>query len=265
MSAMASEALIAVVVGNTSTRIGYFEGTGGKIVPAAQFDVRLDSHAPDFRAMAARLPDRATSWYVASVYREAEGRLHRWVGTHRPDETYRRLRPADFPLQIDVDEPDRVGTDRLAGAVAANVLRCNDHGAIVVDVGTAISIDALSPSGAFQGGAILPGLKMSATVLDRKTDLLPHVDIGPPDEAPPPIGKSTSAAIRSGLFWGTTGAIHYVVQKLTESLGTTTDLFLTGGGINHILREMGDQARFVPDLVLTGICLTAERLQQEPT
>ena len=113
-----------------------------------------------------------------------------------------------MPIKVAVERPDWVGIDRLAGAVAANRLRDPKKAAIVVGVGTAITVDLLSADGVFRGGAILPGIAMSARALDEFTDLLPR---SPADELaiqPPALGTSTMAAIQSGLYWGAVGAIR---------------------------------------------------------
>jgi type III pantothenate kinase len=263
VNTIASQSLIAVVVGNTSLRLGYFEIVQPVGLPIPKFDLRLSSRQPDFRALADQLPSRATAWYVASVFREAEMRLRQWAETNRPLDPYRNLEPRDFPLHIEVDQPERVGTDRLAGAVAANRLRMPDRGAIVVDAGTAITVNAVSADGAFLGGAILPSLDMASTALSEQTDLLPLVRNHAPGKPPPALGQSTTAAIRSGLFWGTVGAIHELINKLSQTFPTPPDLFFTGGGMRELMQQVGCNAQFVPHLVLSGIALTAKQTKDE--
>ena len=96
-----------------------------------------------------------------------------------------------------------VGIDRLVDAVAVNRLREPGRAAVIVDVGTAITVDLVAADGAFLGGSILPGLAMSARAMHEFTDLLPLVDVSELSEPPPALGTATEEAMRSGLFWGT--------------------------------------------------------------
>ena len=86
--------------------------------------------------------------------------------------------------------------------------------AVVIDVGTAITVDLVSAEGAFLGGAILPGIAMSARALHEFTDLLPLVDMSELAAPPPALGDSTEAAMRSGLFWGAVGAVRQLIEQL---------------------------------------------------
>src|SRR6185295_3956598 len=112
-----------------------------------------------------------------------------------------------------VEEPARVGIDRLLAALAANHLRRPERAAIVADLGTAITVDLLSENGTFEGGAILPGIGMSSRALAEQTDALPRVAIEPSQGTPTSLGKSTEAAIRSGLYWGTIGAMSELIGR----------------------------------------------------
>lgn len=257
------ESRIAVAVGNTSTGIGVFSRVGDSPMPDPHPVLIQASPRLDWDAISARMSAGPAAWYVASVHRAAEQRLQHWVRVHRPSDAYRRLKHDDFPIRIQVDQPDRVGTDRLAGAVAANALRHAEHGAIIVDAGTAITVNAVSADGQFLGGAILPGRTMAAAALCSETDLLPLVETDNDQPPPSALGRCTSAAIRSGLYWGTVGAIRQLVRRLQQCIGGPTDLFLTGGGMAGLAREIDDRADFIPDLVLRGIALTATRLEGE--
>ncbi len=95
-----------------------------------------------------------------------------------------------------------VGIDRLVDAVAVNRLRDAGRPAVVVDVGSAITVDLVSRDGAFLGGAILPGIAMSARAIHEFTDLLPLVEMSELIAPPPVLGTATAPAMESGLFWG---------------------------------------------------------------
>ena len=162
----------------------------------------------------------------------------------------------DFPLAIRVDEPRRVGIDRLLNAVAVNEIRRADHPAVIVDSGTATTVDVVASDGAFEGGAILPGLALSAKALHEYTALLPLVSVPELGQATPePLGRNTRAAIRSGLFWGQLGAVKELIER---QVGTDADLFVTGGG-GALLASHLPHARFEPHLPLQGLVLIVGR------
>jgi type III pantothenate kinase len=255
MSGTNSHSLIAAVIGNTSMQFGYFAERSAQQTPSPLEVCTLNSRNPDFDALADWIPQAPVPWLVASVFRDAETRLSRWVDEHAKGTNYRRLSHTDFALRIDVERPDRVGADRLAAAAAANSLRSAECSAIVIDSGTAITVDGVSREGVFLGGAILPGRKLSSQALSSGTDLLPLVS--PAADALPKIalGRSTDEAIQSGLFWGTVGALRELVRRITDELDADPQLFVTGGDMQSFVGVLGDEVRYVPHLVLTGVAL----------
>ena len=195
--------------------------------------------------------------------------LENWPGSELPSPLVVRDHQS-ISVQVDVDAPDKVGLDRLLSAVAANAIRPASRPAIVIDSGTATTVNFISQEGVFCGGAILPGLEMSAKALDHYTAALPLVPVqdlgGEPPVAP---GRNTRDAIRNGLFWGQIGAIRELVgqicrrQQLREpdfyGNGDPTDspwLVLTGGG-GPVLRSQLPGLLFVRSLGMHGLVLTA--------
>jgi type III pantothenate kinase len=165
----------------------------------------------------------------------------------------------NVPLAIRVDAPERVGIDRLLGALAADRLRHRDRAAIVVDLGTAITVDFLAADGAFEGGAILPGIAMSARALAEQTDALPQTTFDRLEQPPAPLGKSTVTAIESGLYWGAVGAIREIAAKISAGLDAPADFFITGGASPYLAELLRGSSswtvRHVAHLVLAGIAL----------
>lgn len=164
----------------------------------------------------------------------------------------------DFPLTIRVDEPRRVGIDRLLNVVAVNEVRRPDRPAVIVDSGTATTVDFVSADGAFEGGAILPGLALSAKALHEYTALLPLVSVPElGEQTPEPRGRNTRAAIRSGLFWGQLGAVKELIARQAPG---DADIFVTGGGGALLATHLPD-SRFEPHLPLQGLVLVADHLE----
>jgi type III pantothenate kinase len=159
----------------------------------------------------------------------------------------------DFPvpLRTDVREPEQVGVDRLLSALAA--YRRANGACVVVDFGTAITVNSVSREGVFLGGAILPGLGMMARALAGETALLPEITV---PETADGIGKSTEEAIAAGLLHGTTGAVANLVIVAGMTVGEDAAVLLTGGDAERIAAYLPSDCQEVcPDLVLEGLAI----------
>lgn len=179
-----------------------------------------------------------------------------------------------IPVVAKVDFPERVGLDRLLNAVAVNALRPASRPAIVIDSGTATTVDYVSASGDFCGGAILPGMELSAKALHLYTALLPLLPVQElAGSGPVAPGRNTRDAIRNGLFWGQVGAIRELVRQLCVQQGhplpdlssevDNTDapwVVLTGGG-GPVLSPQFPGANRLASLGMHGLVLTAWNLQ----
>lgn len=255
---MPSLPLIAVDIGNSSTKLALFSRVTPEL-PQPDWVRTLEPTAEIPSEVADLLPASAT-WSAASVQRESEARLTEWMRHHRPHDSYRLLTYRDLPLAVRVDFPARVGVDRLAAAVAVNLLRDPDRPAIVVCAGSAVTVNLLAEDGGFEGGAILPGFRMGARAL-ASADLLPDVLFQSAHEPPPVLGKNTEAAIRSGLFWGAVGAVRELIERYSEQ-HRRLQVFVTGGDLQRLTPLMSAEAQFVPNLVLAGIAVAHLHLPQ---
>jgi type III pantothenate kinase len=252
--------LIAVDIGNNRTKLGWFDGESGDRLPEPAESLEMDDRAPGLEPLARWSQDRPEgplSWWIGSVNRPACTRLLDWLREHRPDDRATLLAAGDLPLEVTLERPDMVGIDRLLDAVAANQLREPARPAVVVDVGSAITVDLVSSDGAFLGGAILPGIAMSARALNEFTDLLPRIEMAELTVPPPALGTSTVPAMRSGLFWGAVGAIRQLTEQLAANVSGQPQIFLTGGAGPAVAQLLGQSARHVPHLTLAGIVLSA--------
>lgn len=255
--------LIAVDIGNTNIHIGWFPGDsafGTLAEPGSEFTTSTTT--PNFEALAKWLPPGAKRWFVVSVNRAGLAHLRQWVMNQCSVE-FTLLDYRTLAIDAAVEQPEKVGADRLAAAVAANHLRQVGQPAIVVDAGTAITVDAVSADGRFLGGAILPGLAMSAKALTGQTDLLPEVIIDTGD-VPSAIGDNTIQAIRSGLYWGTVGAVRETIDRVGQQLAgeTKPQVFFSGGNMSQLAQWLGPQVTLVPHIVLKGIALSATSLRK---
>ena len=260
MSTSENEQVLAVDIGNNQIKLALFSSGRTDAVPRPDRVCSVETAEQDYNRLADWLPAAAIQWCVATVHRDAERRLAAWVGDNRPNDRYRRLEYKQLPLRIRVDSPERVGTDRLLAAVAVNRLRHNGRAAVVVDAGSAITVDLVSADGVFEGGIILPGFGMTAKALACGTDLLPLVEQPVPVEAPPVLGKSTVGAIRSGLFWGSVGAVRELVSRIAHDVAAAPQLFVAGGDAEKLAPYLSEDVQVVPELVLAGIAITHQTL-----
>ncbi|WP_437185987.1 type III pantothenate kinase [Planctomicrobium sp. SH668] len=171
-----------------------------------------------------------------------------------------------IPLKVDVDFPQKVGIDRLLNCVAANLLRNKNQPALIVDSGTAITVDVVDAGGIFRGGAILPGILLGAKSLHEETTTLPHVDVWELlKNEPAVVGRNTEAAIASGLYWGHLGAVKEMLARSAEWLESVDEkpMILLTGGASGILAPYLDYTRVEWDLALQGLAIVARLLQSQ--
>ncbi|MBA3315752.1 MAG: type III pantothenate kinase [Planctomycetota bacterium] len=184
--------------------------------------------------------------------------LEGWIGRHCP--LTHIARPSHALLVNRTTQPDRVGPDRLFDAVAANRLRQNGASALIIDSGTATTVNLVDAEGAFAGGAILAGFELVASALHERTALLPKVDVADLMPPPHPLGRDTEAAIRSGLHWGLVGAVKELVARLSalavERDSQSPVMVLTGGASPLLLPHL-PEAQLWPHLTLQGVVLSA--------
>ncbi len=157
-------------------------------------------------------------------------------------------------LKIRYDNPKEVGADRIVNAVAA--LDIQKGPMIVVDFGTATTFDAIDSAGAYLGGAIAPGINISMEALFRQASKLPRVPFARPDSI---IGRSTTGAMQSGLFFGYVGMVDEIIRRMSPELGGDVKILATGG----LGKLISSASRYIKDvdtlLTLKGLRLIHER------
>lgn len=152
--------------------------------------------------------------------------------------------------------PREVGADRLVNAVAA--VRLYGAPLIIVDIGTAITFDAVDANGVYQGGAIFPGIKISMEALFLKASKLPRIDIRRPPYA---IGKTTVQSMQSGAVRGYVGALTGIIIDMQKELGGNAKVIATGG-MGRMMSEYCNLIHQVnPNLTLEGLRMIYENQQ----
>ncbi len=260
--------LLVVDIGNSNVVAGVYQGA--KLRRSWRFASdplkTADEHAvllEDFFKQARLKPSQVKAAIVASVvpplvpvFEEAVRRLFRVqamvVGPH-----------LDLGLKIKVRHPEEVGADRLVNAVAA--YRSFGGPLLVLDFGTATTVDAVSTEGDYLGGAIAPGVAISMEALVSRTAKLPRIEMARPGS---PIGASTLEAMRSGIYYSTLGSTRELCQRLGAALkrrdGKAPKVVATGG-LSFWLpaEELGIHA-VLPDLTLEGLRLIWDSNRARP-
>ncbi len=156
-------------------------------------------------------------------------------------------------LRIRCHSPQDIGTDRIGNAMAAAHLYPNQD-LIILDLGTATTICAISKDKDYLGGVILAGVKISLEVLQSKTAQLPMVEILKPKRA---LGLNTEENLQSGAFFGTIGALRELVTRVTnEAFEGRKPLIIGTGGFARLFERERIFDVFEPDLILQGLHLS---------
>jgi len=162
-------------------------------------------------------------------------------------------------MPILYENPAEVGADRIVNAIAAFDI-CGGKGRplIVVDFGTATTLDAITAKGEYLGGAICPGVTISADALFQRAARLPRIDVRKPSRV---VGRTTVGAMESGLFWGYVGMVDGLVRRMSDELGGNAVCVATGGLADVIAPEIPQIQHVDADLTLHGLRIVWERNQ----
>ena len=246
--------LLAADVGNTQTVFGLYDGA----TLVEHWRVTTEEHrtGDELGILLGRLLDVATvtgiclSSTVPALVRAYEEWAERWTGA-----TLLVLGPGTKTgIPIRYDDPREVGPDRIANAVAA----LERYGApcIVVDFGTSTNFDVVSPAGEYVGGVLAPGIEISMDALFARAARLVKVDFVEP---PAVIGKTTAAALQSGLVYGFAGQVDRIVEQIRGELGAEARCIATGGLAELIVPHARTVEKVDPWLTLEGLRLVWAR------
>jgi type III pantothenate kinase len=264
--------LLAIDVGNTNTVLGLYRLATGDAPAELLADWRVTTHrsltADEFGIIlrdlfglrSLSLAD-VTGVIISSVVPPLDSTLRRAA------ELYCRVKPIFVEpgtrtgVPILTDNPAEVGADRIVNCVAAHEMfkGATPHPPIiVVDFGTATTFDVVSPRGEYLGGAIAPGLGISADALFSRAARLPRVDIRKPVKV---IGTNTVDHLQIGLYYGYIGLVDGILARMIAELGPDTLTLATGG----LARLIAGGSKYIGQidefLTLTGLCLIYQKNQ----
>ncbi len=151
-------------------------------------------------------------------------------------------------LKIQIENPNQVGADLVAGAVAA--LRAYEPPLIVVDMGTATTMTVLNADGALVGGCIAPGVKISLDALTERTALLPGLQLDQPKRV---IGRNTTDCMRSGIMLGAACMVDGMVERMEAELGAKATVIATGGIAKFVVPMCERNVIYDKDLLTKGL------------
>jgi type III pantothenate kinase len=241
--------LLAIDVGNTSIACALFRG--GRVVKRARLATslaRTGGKAFFKKHFASARPEAAV---IGSVVPEAEKVLKKILPTATGAKTYLIGKDLRVPIVNRYRNPRQVGADRLLNALAA--WEKYRRAAVVIDFGTAITFDIVSPRGAYLGGVIAPGIEISLESLFQKTALLPRIRLSHPRGV---LGRDTVESIRSGCAYGIGGLCDRIVSEIGEACGFKPIVLATGGYARFMSRYCRPFRAIEPDLTLRGLFLT---------
>jgi type III pantothenate kinase len=161
-------------------------------------------------------------------------------------------------MPILYDNPAEVGADRIENGIGAyeRFGRAAKRPLIVVDFGTATTLDAITAHGEYLGGAICPGVQISADALFQRAARLPRIDVRKPSRI---VGRTTIGAMESGLFYGYVGMVEGLVRRMSDELGGNALCVATGGLAAVIAPEIPAIIHVDPDLTLHGLRIIWQR------
>ena len=257
--------IIAIDIGNTNIHIGLFfdgeeksiESIAGK--SQARLAQCLKSAWEQIPVLESSKENKRDGVIVASSVKPAWTKIVRQIAAKSLGESILII-GEDIPLPMTcwVDEPEKVGTDRVVSAAAAYAVA--QDAVVVADFGTAVTIDLVDANGIFKGGVICPGFEISAKALKENTAQLPNIKVTRPKA---PYGKNTADAINCGLYYSIVGALQEVIRRYAEEIGKWPQTVITGAGAKVIAGDCDFTDNYVPNLVVKGIVLAYQKYIEE--
>lgn len=251
--------LLAIDIGNTNTTLGVFRDD--VLIFNFRLTTRIGQTMDEYGIFVRNLlslaeiqRDTLAGMIVASVVPPLDHVIETMA------KKYLNLKPMFIRpgiktgLALNVESPSDVGADRIVDCVGA--LSRYEPPLIVVDFGTATTFDAVNENREFLGGAIAPGLKISAESLFQKAAKLPEVPFKKPDMA---IGRNTVTNIQSGLFFGYVGLVNGILTRMKTELGENSHVIATGGMASLIVPDSPLIDTIDKNLTLEGLRVLYEK------
>jgi len=249
--------LLALDIGNSSTKLGIFDGEALTKRVRAETAACTTTHGE----VARWLDDQAIPWthldavVLCSVVPAATIAWLRELDTRgHPPFVITGATPT--AITNSYRNPAQLGADRLVTALAAWWLYGKPVATIAINLGTATTVDAVSSAGVFLGGAIVPGVGISLGALAESAVQLPPTE---PERADVVLARDTESAICAGAYFGAIGQVKELLARATDELGEPAAIVVTGGFAKLIAPELPEVKAVDPDLTLKGVRLAWEQ------
>jgi type III pantothenate kinase len=244
---------IVVVVDAGNTRVKWGKCEGDRVVDMAAFDP-ADVSGFQRKAKEWNIPPDGL-WILAGSNLANAHSLGSWLDG-QGKRYYSLKKFVECLPGMRVHEPIKVGADRIYNACAVNFRKMPGEPAIIIDAGSAVTVDLVDGAGFFGGGSIFPGLSLMAKALHDHTEALPVVEVRH-YVAPP--GDTTESAIVSGVFGAVIGGIEHLVRALTRTWSQPSQVFIGGGDGWLLQQHLPWPSALWPEMTLQGILLAAKK------
>lgn len=242
--------LLVLNVGNSRLAIGVFASGNLDCVARVPHAQRADWPGQIAQAWSHIASRDNAAVAAASVNPPLDDLVERIVSEQTPCKTQWVGKNIDLPIKVLTEHPDQTGIDRILNIAAA--FEQMQKACVVVDAGTAITVDCCNDHGDFLGGAIAPGADLMLDALHHKTAMLPRVDLAAPDQS---VGQNTPQAILHGVYHGIRGMVKELVENYAAHLGFWPDIIATGGDAHRLFDGWELVHAVTPDLTLYGLAL----------
>lgn len=241
--------LLVIDVGNTNIVLGIYKGNNlEKVLRVATVSLKIASeYGILFREL---IPDwrQVSGVSISSVVPPINPTLREVCLEYFGQNPFMVNCDADLGIALKVDFPGQIGADRIVNAAAAFHLYGGP--VIILDLGTATTCCAVSDSGDFLGGVILPGIGISMEALFKSAAKLPRVELARPSEV---IGTNTVASMQSGIYYGYVGMVDGLVERFKQEMGGDALVVATGGFSPVIAQDSAFIQEINPHLTLQGL------------
>ena len=245
--------LIAIDIGNTNIVFGGIQGDAiqfeariatDRIKTSDQYGVEIKNILALFGVKPCDVDDCIISSVVPPVFNSVYTGLVKMTGKH-PLVVGPGIKTG---LNIQMDVPSQVGSDRIVIAVAA--LAQFEPPLTLLDLGTATTIEVVDQGNTYLGGAIMPGVRVSAEALSSRAAQLPGIQLDRPRRL---IGKNTVECMRSGIMYGAAAMLDGMIERMEEELGKSTTVVATGGMAQFVAPLCKREMKVEKDLLLKGL------------
>ena len=251
--------LLAVDIGNTNITLGAYNSNILEFTARLATDTRKtdDQYAIEIKQLLSLYgiePDDIEDCIISSVVPSVGKSISRAVSKLCQIVPLTLGPGVKTGLNIKIDNPAQLGADLVAGAVGA--IDAYKMPCVIIDMGTASTVSVLDRNGAFLGGVIAAGVRLTLKALTENTAQLPAIPIEAPKSV---IGTNTTESMQSGLVYGSASMIDGLLEKITAELGETPTVLATGGLSKEVISHCKTNIIYNENLLLEGLRVIYEK------